>query len=94
MTSLRFIVIDGKRHLWRDIMKIRREQLRAYASAKQPLLFELKDDFRPPSERTVAGRYLEPNLFDCNRRTSCENGWPRSLARDDATSPKFRAQAP
>ena len=63
MTSLRFIVIDGKRHLWRDVLRLRREQLRAHANAKQPALFELKDDFRPPAERTAAGRYLEPSLF-------------------------------
>jgi hypothetical protein len=94
MSALRFIVIDGKRHLWRDILKLRRDQLRAHANAKQPALFELKDDWRPPAERTAAGRYLEPNLFDCNRRTSCDNGWPRSLARDDATSPKSRAHTP
>jgi len=94
MSALRFITIDGKRHLWRDIMKLRREQLQAHANTKQPALFELIDDFRPPAERTAAGRYQEPTLFESNRRTSCDNGWPRSLARDDATSPKFRAQSP
>ena len=94
MTSPRFILIDGKRHLWRDIVRLRREQLRAHANAKQPALFEPIDDFRPPAERTAAGRYLEPSLFECIRRTSCDNGWPRSLARDDATSPKFRAHSP
>jgi len=74
MTSLRFIVIDGKRHLWRDIVRLRREQKRAHANVQQPALFELKDDYRPPAERTAAGRYLEPNLFECNRRTLCDNG--------------------
>jgi hypothetical protein len=63
MTSLRFIVIDGKRHLWRDVLRIRREQVRAAANARQPALFELKEDRRPPAERTAAGRYLEPSLF-------------------------------
>jgi hypothetical protein len=63
MTSLRFIVIDGKRHLWRDVLRLRREQVRAFASVRQPALFELKDDCRPPAERTAAGRYLEPSLF-------------------------------
>ena len=78
MTSPRFIVIDGKRHLWRDIMRLRREQLRAHANVKQPALFELIDDRRPPAERTAARRYLEPTLFESNRRTSCDNGWPRA----------------
>ena len=62
-SSPRFIVIDGKRHLWRDILSLRREQLRALANAKQPALFELIDDWRPPAERTAAGRFLEPSLF-------------------------------
>jgi hypothetical protein len=62
-SSPRFILIDGKRHLWRDILALRREQLRAFANARQPPLFELRDDSRPPAERTAAGRYLEPSLF-------------------------------
>jgi hypothetical protein len=63
MTGPRFIEIEGKRILWRDLLKLRREQKQAYANAKQPALFELIEDRRPPAERTVAGRYLEPTLF-------------------------------
>ena len=63
LPSPRFIVIDGKRYVWRDILALRREQLRACANATQPALFELRDDSRPPAERTAAGRYLEPSLF-------------------------------
>ena len=54
--ALRYIVIDGKRHLWRDILKLRREQKRATAKAAQPALFLLVEDRRPPAERTAAGR--------------------------------------
>ena len=61
--GLKFIWIDGKRHLWRDVLQLRREQKRAHANAKQPALFEMKDDRRPAAERTAAGRYLEPSLF-------------------------------
>ena len=63
MTAPRFIVIDGKRHLWRDILKLRKDQVQAAANAMQPALFPLIDDARPPAERTAAGRYLEPSLF-------------------------------
>jgi hypothetical protein len=63
MTALQFIEIDGKRYLWRDVLKLRREQRQAYARAHQPALFELKNDHRPAAERTAAGRYLEPSLF-------------------------------
>ena len=63
MTGPRFVEIDGKRILWRDVLKLRREQKQAFANARQPALFELIDDRRPPAERTAAGRYLEPTLF-------------------------------
>ena len=56
------IEIDGKRFLWRDLVQRRREQVAA-AKVEQPVLFEMKDDSRPPSERTAAGRYSEPTLF-------------------------------
>jgi hypothetical protein len=59
----RFIDIDGKRYLWRDLVKLRQEQREAARRAEQPPLFELRDDSRPPTERTAAGRYQEPSLF-------------------------------
>jgi hypothetical protein len=39
--------IDGKLHCWRDLVARRREQLRGYAAAVQPPLFELIDDCEP-----------------------------------------------
>src|SRR5271167_829548 len=36
----------------------------AAARIEQPALFEFKEDCRPVSERTAAGRYREPSLFD------------------------------
>jgi hypothetical protein len=58
-----FIEIDGKLVRWRDVVALRREQLRAYAVAAQPTLFELKRDCRSASELTASGRYREPTLF-------------------------------
>ena len=63
MTHPKFIEIDGKRVLWRDLVSRRREQLAAVAKSEQPALFELKDDRRPIADRTSAGRFLEPSLF-------------------------------
>jgi hypothetical protein len=63
MSALRFIEIDGKRHLWRDLLQLRREQRKVHLRALQPSLFELRDDCRPAAERTAAGRYLEQSLF-------------------------------
>ena len=64
MSNLRYIEIDGKRYLWRDILELRREQRRAHAKAQQLALFDYKYDCRPSTARTAAGRYLEPSLFD------------------------------
>ena len=63
MTGPKFIEIDGRRYLWRDILELRQQQRRAAAKAQQPALFELHDDCRPATERTAADRYLEPSLF-------------------------------
>ena len=63
MSVLRFIDIDGRRYLWRDLLQLRREQKQALARLQQPVLFELQDDRRPEAERSAAGRYLEPSLF-------------------------------
>ena len=56
------ILIDGKRYLWKDILKLRREQRKA-ARPPQLTLFDLKEDSRPASQRTAEGRYSEPTLF-------------------------------
>jgi hypothetical protein len=55
----RYFVIDGKRHLWRDVLQRRREQRQDCANAVQPALFELRQDRRPPARphgsRAVSG---------------------------------------
>jgi hypothetical protein len=63
MSAARFIEIDGRRYLWRDVLQLRREQKKALARTQQPALFELKEDHRPVAERSAAGRYREPSLF-------------------------------
>lgn len=63
MSKNRFVEIEGKRFLWRDLVKLRREQRQASANAPQAVLFPLIEDRRPPAERTAAGRYQEPTLF-------------------------------
>jgi hypothetical protein len=68
MKAPRFIEIDGKRLLWRDLLQLRREQKQASANAVQPALFELHEDRRPPADRTASGRYQEPSLFSIPER--------------------------
>jgi hypothetical protein len=42
MPAPKFIDIDGKRFVWRELLQRRREQLAAAAKVEQPALFELK----------------------------------------------------
>ena len=63
MSAPRFIEIDGKRYLWRELLRRRQEQRDAARQGEQPALFELREDCRPATERMAAGRYLEPSLF-------------------------------
>lgn len=58
----RYIEIDGKRYLWRDVLKARREQRNAERRS-QLVLFEMRDDKRPASQQDADGRYREPTLF-------------------------------
>lgn len=60
---MRTVVIDGKRYVWREILKLRREQ-RKQARQYQPTLFQLHDDTRLPEQKTAAGRYHQPTLFE------------------------------
>jgi hypothetical protein len=63
MPRPRFVEIDGKRLLWKDVLTAYREQARAAARPEQPALFEMHEDHRPPGERSAAERYMEPSLF-------------------------------
>jgi hypothetical protein len=57
----RTIDIEGRRYLWRELVKLRRAQATPWP--EQPTLFELHEDHRPPGERSAAERYCEPSLF-------------------------------
>jgi hypothetical protein len=56
------VEIDGRRYLWREILKLRQEQ-KELEPEKQLTLFELKTDTRPVSQASADGRYREPTLF-------------------------------
>jgi hypothetical protein len=60
---LKFIEINGKRHAWKDIVRLRREQIEAERRMQQPTLFEVRNDSRPASQQTARERYAEPTLF-------------------------------
>lgn len=65
MTCPTHILIDGRTYSWRELVERRKAQVKEAAAPEQPLLFEdLKEDYRPPTERTAAGRYNNPSLFD------------------------------
>jgi hypothetical protein len=59
------ILIDGRAYSWKTILELRRAQLEEWKASRpqQAALFDMKDDQRPPAERTAAGRYQEPTLL-------------------------------
>jgi len=61
MALPRFVEIDGRRYLWRDLVALRRAQ--AKPAERQPTLFTLHEDCRPAGERNAAERYCAPSLF-------------------------------
>ena len=63
MRRPRFIIIDGKPYLWRDILELRRAQCAEPKEAKATL-FPLRDHACLATARTVTGRYCEPSLSD------------------------------
>lgn len=58
------IVLNGKRIAWKEVLRLRQEQLANERKAKQPALFELKNDKRPAAHKKASGRYQEPTLFE------------------------------
>jgi hypothetical protein len=59
------IVIEGRAYSWKAILAARRAQLEQWKASQpaQPTLFALKEDCRPPAERSADGRYREPTLL-------------------------------
>jgi hypothetical protein len=60
---MRYVTLEGKRWAMRDIHRIYKEQRDALRRERQMVLFELKEDSRPQSQRCADGRYSEPLLF-------------------------------
>jgi len=82
MSGPKFIEIEDRRHLWRDIVQIRQEQCRAAAEPVQPPLFELHEDYRPVAELRliVFGRAAHVVGSSARARISLSIK-PRSIAR-------------
>jgi hypothetical protein len=59
---VRHIVIGGIHYEWKEIRRLRREQIQA-TRKQQLVLFEMKDDRRPASKKTADRRFSEPTLF-------------------------------
>jgi len=64
MARAALIEIDGKRYPWRDILELRRQQLKDHRREPTPTLFPLHHDVRPPLTRHAEDRYRQPGLFD------------------------------
>jgi hypothetical protein len=57
----RSVMIDSRRYSWRELIALAEAQ--AVPCSRQPSLFEMHLDYRPPGERCAAERYSEPSLF-------------------------------
>lgn len=69
MENPRFIEIDGKRYLWRELVARGKAQMKALPPTSQPFLFDVRDDCRPATQRSAAGRYQQPTLFEMPETT-------------------------
>ena len=63
VTAPRFMDIDGKRYLWRELVERGKAQVKKAAIPEQPTLFAEHEDRRPPGERSAAGDIRSPSLF-------------------------------
>jgi hypothetical protein len=59
--------LGARAYSCRAILEMRRAQLEDGSELRQDAPFPLKDDRRPESERTAAGRYQEPTFLKDNR---------------------------
>jgi hypothetical protein len=64
------LIVDGHAFSWQRLCELRRQQLEAWRAmqARQPALFELKEDYRPAVERTASARYMQPTLLELIRQ--------------------------
>ena len=62
----RFVEIDGKRRLWRDVLTLRRRAKRGQERRAQPRALELKADRRPLSQEGTKGRSASPCCSQLN----------------------------
>lgn len=60
----KYFLLDGKKYLWKEIVKMRHEQMKVARQAAQLALFAIHDDTRPKSQRTASSRLQEPTLFE------------------------------
>jgi hypothetical protein len=63
------LIVDGHCFNWQRLCELRKRQLEARraSQAQQLTLFEMREDCRPESERTSAGRYEAPTLLELMR---------------------------
>jgi hypothetical protein len=76
MALPRFIEIDGRRYLWRDLVALRRAQV--MPAAVQPALFTLREDHRPAGERGTVTQADEGRGVSI----SASSAFPRSYGEE------------
>jgi hypothetical protein len=64
------LIVDGPAYSWQRLRELRRHQREAWrlSQLQQLMLFAVKDDSRPATEQTAAGRYQKSSLFTASPR--------------------------
>jgi len=70
MAKYDILIVEGRAYSWQQLCELRRLQVEARHGSRnaQLTLFDMQDDCRPAAERTAAGRYQEPTLFNPRTR--------------------------
>jgi len=70
MTKPRFIEIDGRHYLWRDILELRRARTSAHGATCQPALPQVWHDCAPATCGQPASAILKPRCWMNNAVTT------------------------
>ena len=97
VTAPRFMDIDGKRYLWRELVERGKAQVKKAAIPEQPTLFAEHEDRRPPGERSAAETYDRPLCSRALERS--DSGHPATgrqgrIRRRTRRLPKFQSACP
>jgi hypothetical protein len=61
---VKYFILGGKKYLWKEILKMGHEQIKAARRAAQVALFALQDDAGPKYQRAASARFEDPHFLE------------------------------